>query len=558
MKRVDCITKFSELRIAVSNRNLYPERGHDLHAVRQGGEDEPDENEPDEDEPDENEPDEDEGGHGATTATEAVSVGSTGSATGSHTSDRSSATASIDSERRSDDDDTKSRSIALGIVIPVLVICLVALAFWYRKRRQNKKLMRDARERRMRDPLLPMANKPATAGMQTLASRPSASATAPTTILCPHSNSTSYRGAMPVSPLGPAVERLAPSPTTQVAPPVGPSSSSDPLPNPHSDSGHEFATQRLANAAPMPSSNGDSSSPSTDRDHPTIDIPTCLQPGGGKSSPPVRRGSEDWLPTRFHTLERNVPHLYYSPSLDRLATLSSETSPNLSEEHPPAVQTLEAQATRGGEDQPPPFQAPAESDCPSAFSVDEKGRTRLSWRRLSSRLSGQAGQGGRRSSSETQGTVTPTSPSAASPVDGVASPTSISSRRRSTPPQIDKALPSAPQSAPSSTRLTSNGTSSPTTVDNNTTRSTSVPTTNSPDGQGSGSRGRTSFDAIGQRSPFFEFVAATGQDPARAKKGKRESTGGAAVVRRETRQTGPPAYAEAVADGSTAHGHGTL
>ncbi|KAL1727038.1 hypothetical protein EV714DRAFT_218150, partial [Schizophyllum commune] len=491
-----------------------------LHAVRQGGEDEPDENEPDEDEPDENEPDEDEGGHGATTATETVSVGSTGSATGSHTSDRSSATGTIDSERRSDDDDTKSRSIALGIVIPVLVICLVALAFWYRKRRQNKMLMRDARERRMRDPLLPMANKPATAGMQTLASRPSASATAPTTIFSPHSNSTSSRGAMPVSPPGPAVERLAPSPTTQVAPPVGPSSPSDPLPNPHSDSGHEFAAQRLANAAPMPSYNGDSSSPSTDRDHPTIDIPTCLQPGGGKPSPP--------------------------------------TSPNLSEEHPPAVHALEAQAMRGGEEHPPPFQAPAESDCPSAFSVDEKGRTRLSWRRLSSRLSGQAGQDGRRNSFETQGRVTPTSPSSASPVDAVASLTSISARRRSTPPQIDKALPSAPRPASSSTRLASNGRSSPTAVDKNPTRSTSVPTTDSPDGQGSCSRGRSSFDAIGQRSPFFEFVAATGQDPARAKKGKRESTCGAAVVRRETRQTGPPAYAEAVADGSTAHGHGTL
>ncbi|KAI5888935.1 uncharacterized protein SCHCODRAFT_02633142 [Schizophyllum commune H4-8] len=529
-----------------------------LHRIRQSGdENEPDENEPDEDEPDEDEPDEDEGGHGHTTATKTVSVESTTSPSGSLTSDQANETGRIDSERRSSDDNDKSRSIALGIVIPVLVICLIALAFWYRKRRQNEKLMRDARERRMRDPLLPMANKPTTAGMQTLASRPSATATT-STMLSPHTNSTSSRCPMAMSPPAPVTQRSASSPaaqathTAQTAPHPGPSSSADPLPNPHSDNGHESAAQHLDNIPPATNSS-DALPPSTDREHPTIDIPTCLQPGGGKSSPPVRRGSEDWLPSRFHTLERNVPHLYYSPSLDKLAAQSAETSPNLSEEHPPAVQALELQATRREEDHPPPFQGPSESDCPSAFSVDEKGRTRLSWRRLSSRLSGEAG--GRRSSSEGQGRVTPSTSPVSPPADVVSSPTSISSRRRSAPPQVDKALPSAPQSASSTAETTRD-----LVTDKTPARSSSIPTTRSPVEQGSSSRGRSqpSFGVIGQRSPFFEFVAATGQDPARAKKGKRDSTSGAAVVRRETRQTGPPAYAEAMADGSTVHGHGTL
>uniref|UniRef100_D8QAW1 Expressed protein n=1 Tax=Schizophyllum commune (strain H4-8 / FGSC 9210) TaxID=578458 RepID=D8QAW1_SCHCM len=490
-----------------------------LHRIRQSGdENEPDENEPDEDEPDEDEPDEDEGGHGHTTATKTVSVESTTSPSGSLTSDQANETGRIDSERRSSDDNDKSRSIALGIVIPVLVICLIALAFWYRKRRQNEKLMRDARERRMRDPLLPMANKPTTAGMQTLASRPSATATT-STMLSPHTNSTSSRCPMAMSPPAPVTQRSASSPaaqathTAQTAPHPGPSSSADPLPNPHSDNGHESAAQHLDNIPPATNSS-DALPPSTDREHPTIDIPTCLQPGGAQSA---------------------------------------ETSPNLSEEHPPAVQALELQATRREEDHPPPFQGPSESDCPSAFSVDEKGRTRLSWRRLSSRLSGEAG--GRRSSSEGQGRVTPSTSPVSPPADVVSSPTSISSRRRSAPPQVDKALPSAPQSASSTAETTRD-----LVTDKTPARSSSIPTTRSPVEQGSSSRGRSqpSFGVIGQRSPFFEFVAATGQDPARAKKGKRDSTSGAAVVRRETRQTGPPAYAEAMADGSTVHGHGTL
>ncbi|KAL1704278.1 hypothetical protein EV121DRAFT_206102 [Schizophyllum commune] len=492
-----------------------------LHTIRQGGdENEPDENEPDEDEPDEDEPD---GGHGHTTPTKTVSVESTKSPSGSLTGDQANETGRIDPERRSDDDDNKSRSIALGIVIPVLVICLIALAFWYRKRRQNKKLLRDARERRMRDPLLPMANKSTTAGMQTLASRPSA--TAATTMLSPHTDSTSSRGAIAVSPPAPVPQRLTSSPTVQashIPQPAhpSPSSSADPLPNPHSDNGHETAVQRLDNFPPTVKSTNDSLPPSTDRERPTIDIPTCLQPGGGK-----------------------------------LAAQSAETSPNLSEEHPPAVRALELPATRPGEDHPPPFQGPSESDCPSAFSVDEKGRTRLSWRRFSSRLSGEASA--RRSSSEGQGRGTsPTSPvSPASPADVVSSPVSMSPRRRSAPPQVDKALPSAPQSASSSTETPDN-----LVTDKDPRRSSSIPVTRGPDEQGSSSRGRSqpSFDAIGQRSPFFEFVAATGQDPARTKKGKRDSAGGAAVVRRDTRQTGPPAYTEAVADGSTAHGHGSL
>ncbi|KAL1750795.1 hypothetical protein FB107DRAFT_223246 [Schizophyllum commune] len=496
-----------------------------LHTIRQGGdENEPDENESNEDEPDEDEPDEDEGGHGHTTATKTVSVEGTKSPSGSLTGDKANETGRIDPERRSDDDNNKSRSIALGIVIPVLVICLIALAFWYRKRHQNKKLMRDARERRMRDPLLPMANKPAIAGMQTLASRPSATTTT-TTMLSPHFNSTSSRGPRAVSPPDPATQRLASSPSVQTThtPQTthpGPSSSADPLPNPHSVDGHESAVQHFDNVFPETNSKNSSLPPLTDPERPTIDIPTCLQLGGGK-----------------------------------LAAQSAETSPNLSEEHPPAVRALELPATRPGEDHPPPFQGPSESDCPSAFSVDEKGRTRLSWRRFSSRLSGEASA--RRSSSEGQGRGTsPTSPvSPASPADVVSSHVSMSPRRRSAPPQVDKALPSAPQSASSSTETPNN-----LVTDKDPRRSSSIPVTRGPDEQGSSSRRRSqpSFDAIGQRSPFFEFVAATGQDPARTKKGKRDSAGGAAVVRRDTRQTGPPAYAEAVADGSTAHGHGSL
>ncbi|TRM57635.1 hypothetical protein BD626DRAFT_514071 [Schizophyllum amplum] len=542
-------------------RLIFPSRRFEL---RQGGdEDEPDEDEPDEDEPDEDEPDENEGGPNTVVTTTTISPDSTNTSPTVSSTSTDAGSASAESKSTSSNN---ARSIALGVIIPLIVLCIVALAFCYRKRRRNKKFLRDARDRRMRDPLLPTVHRRATAeresksdGSTTLAPHALTSRGSATAVL-PHTSA--HDSSAPTSP--PRLDALS-----DPASPI-PLESSQPLLNPHSIIDYRLSSSPPSFVSKPPSAVLDTSpaldftaSPTRDDPVASSNIPAALQPGGGRTSPPTRTSTEEWLPSRFYAPERNLPELYYRPSLDRLAADSQDhiarpPSDGHADPRAMAVAVVPHNGDRARESTSSPTRTSPTSVGPSSYSVDEKGRMRLSWRRVSSRGSGGRAGANRHSSleshvqgRESQGLLSSTMPASASTMTAPiheTEPSSSPSRRRSAPPQVDKALPFVPPASSSEEGTSAGAGLSSRPLDG---PSAGEPCGDNPSSPASAGHDRHhSFDAIGGRSPFFEYVAAAGQDPMRAKKGKRDSVGAKRVVRQDTRLTVPPAYSEAVVEGS--------